>query len=332
MTLRKMGMIRSALKTLGLVVLGIVIGAGGSFGYQFWQEAKTEKLLPAVRRTVLTVSRSVELGEVIEEADLVEMEVEENVIPAGVFTLPEEVIGRKAWVALNPRVMLQPEFFYETNLEFWQNTQEVEVSELPAELLPGDYVDVRILFPSGHDYCVLSHKQAGGLDADKKKIVLGLTEEERVRLGSAQIDVQTYERAYLYLTIYPKAVDMPDTIVRYPVSGSVQPLYEDVAQSAIVGQERNLLEAALIQLKAEEKFLKMQEHTEQEHSIEAKVKQEKDSADSQDKNLESFSEEKLKKVETANPDEESAKQTPEIGKETKHSGAENSAADEEKNF
>ena len=331
MTLRKMGMIRSALKTVGLVVLGIVIGAGGSFGYQHWQAASTEKLLPAVRRTVLTVSRPIELGEVIAEADLAEMEVEEDAVPAGVFTLPEEVIGRKTWVALKPRVMLQPEFFYETNLEFWQNTQEVEVSELPAELLPGDYVDVRILFPSGHDYCVLSHKQAGGLDADKKKIVLGLTEEERVRLGSAQIDVQTYERAYLYLTIYPKAVDMPDTVVRYPVSGSVQPLYEDVAQSAIVGQERNRLEAALTQLKAEEKFLKMQERISQEQPAEAGVLREKEATDSRDKNLQSFPEADRNKAESA----EMSEQTPAADRETAPAQPENNnstAADKEKSF
>ena len=331
MTLRKMGMIRNALKTVGLVVLGIVIGAGGSFGYQYWQTASTDKLLPAVRCTVLTVSRPIELGEVIAEADLAEMEVEEDAVPAGVFTLPEEVIGRKTWVALKPRVMLQPEFFYETNLEFWQNTQEVEVSELPAELLPGDYVDVRILFPSGHDYCVLSHKQAGGLDADKKKIVLGLTEEERVRLGSAQIDVQTYERAYLYLTIYPKAVDMPDTTVRYPVSGSVQPLYEDVAQSAIVGQERNRLEAALTQLKAEEKFLKMQERIGQEQPAEAGVLREKEAADSRDKNLQSFSEADRNKAEPADVSE----QTPAADRETAPAQPENNnstAADKEKSF
>lgn len=331
MTLRKMGMIRSVLKTLGLVVLGIVIGAGGSFGYQYWQAASTEKLLPAVRRTVLTVSQPIELGEVIAEADLAEMEVEEDAVPAGVFTLPEEVIGRKTWVALKPRVMLQPEFFYETNLEFWQNTQEVEVSELPAELLPGDYVDVRILSPSGHDYCVLSHKQAGGLDADKKKIVLGLTEEERVRLGSAQIDVQTYERAYLYLTIYPKAVDMPDTIVRYPVSGSVQPLYEDVAQSAIVGQERNRLEAALTQLKAEEKFLKMQERISQEQPAEAGVLREKEATDSRDKNLQSFPEADRNKAESA----EMSEQTPAADRETAPAQPENNnstAADKEKSF
>ncbi len=301
MTLRKMGMIRSVLKILGLVVLGILIGAGGSFGYQFWQAAKTEKTLPVVRRTVLTVSRPLELGEIVEEADLTEMEVEEDSIPAGAFTLPEEVIGRKAWVALKPKVLLQPEFFYETNLEFWENTQEVTVAELPAGLLPGDYIDVRILFPSGHDYCVLSHKQAGGLDPEKKKIVLGLTEEERVRLGSAQNDVQTYERAYLYLTIYPKAVDMPDTVVRYPVSGSVQPLYEDVAQSEIIGQERNRLEAALTQLKEEEKFLKMQERAALERPAEAGAPKAKETAETQDKNLESFSSGKITNEERIEP-------------------------------
>ena len=325
MTLRKMGMIRSLLKALGLILLGIAIGAGGSFGYQFWQAAKTEKILPVVRRTVLTVNRPVELGEILEETDLVQMEVEEDAIPAGAFTLPEEVIGRKAWVALKPKVLLQPEFFYETNLEFWENTQEVAVGELPTELLPGDYVDLRILFPSGHDYCVLSHKQAGGIDLDKKKIILGLTEEERVRLGSAQIDTQTYERAYLYLTIYPKAVDMPDTIVRYPVSGSVQPLYEDVARSVIVGQERSRLEAALTQLKEEEKFLKTQERQEQP----AEALTDKEPVDSRDKNLQSFSEADIKKEDAAQPEQETAGE-PKSGEPAANN--QSAAADPEKSF
>lgn len=324
MTLRKMGMIRSILKTAGLIVLGVVIGAGGSFGYRLWQDAKTEKLLPVVRRTVLTVNRPVELGKIIEETDLTEIEVEEDAIPAGAFTLPEEAIGRKTWVALKPKVLLQPEFFYETNLELWQNTQEVEVAGLPAELLPGDYVDVRILFPSGHDYCVLSHKQVGGIDSEKKKIVLGLTEEERVRLGSAQIDVQTYERAYLYLSIYPKAVDMPDTIVRYPVSGSVQLLYEDVAKSSIVGQERNRLEAALTQLKEEEKFLKMQERLARQPA-DSGVQPEKETADSHDKNLESFSEEGKNKAEPVQEQD-----MPAAGKEP--AGSEPAVAGQESGF
>ncbi len=323
MSLRKWGMVRSILRYVGFVILGIALGAGGSIGYHYLREANKEEIVPIARRQVLTVNRPVELGEILEADDLIEIEVEETMIPAGAFVLPEEVIGQKAWVELKPQMLLQPELFYRQSLEYWENIQELELKELPAELLPGDFVDLRILFPSGHDYCVLSHKQVGALDSEKKKIVIGLKEEERVRLGSAQTDVRAYEHVYFYLTIYPKAVDMPDTIVRYPVSGSVQPLYEDVTQSGIVSQERIQLESALAQLKEEEKFLRLQERAETEQKAEA--------AAGLDKNLQSFVGEKAKEVQQSAPEQERREEAQtsetempavvEAGKETNPVGA-----------
>lgn len=256
MTLRRRGMIRSVLKWAGLVLVGIVIGSGSSFGYWYWQQAATKKILPVVRKEVVSVNREIALGQIVQAEDISLIAAEEELIPAGAFTVPEQVIGKRTWVRLVPKVILQPEFFYQSQPELMVNQQEIVVRKLPDHLEIGDYTDLRIQFPSGHDYCVLSHKQIGSLNQEKNMIVLGLSEAERIRMGSALADIQSYEQAYLYLSIYPKAVDMPDTVVRYPVNGSVQPLYEEITQNRMMGEERNHLELALTQLKADEKFLK----------------------------------------------------------------------------
>lgn len=267
MTLRSRGMVRNILKIIGLMIVGMMIGGGAGLGYHFWVMAKQESIPPVIRKPVVTVDREIGPGEILTDEDLKIIEVEEELIPLGAFTNPEEIIGKKAWINLTPKVILQPALFYQNRPELMENEQEIVLHKLPDNLQSGDYVDVRIQFPSGHDYCVLSHKQVSNFWQEKNMISLGLSEPERVRMGSAQTDVATYERAYLYLTIYPQAVDMPDTTVRYPVSGSVQGLYEEVASSLLPGEERKHLELALLQLKQEEKFLEAQENAQKDKTV-----------------------------------------------------------------
>lgn len=258
MSLRRRGLIRNILKWLGILGLGIIIGASGVLAYWFFSQEGVDKVEPMIRQEVISVNREIALGQVITEADLSILAVEADLIPQGAFSQVNEVIGRKTWVKLVPKVVLREDFFYQTKPQFMVNGQEILVKKLPDDLQMGDYADIRIQFPSGHDYCVLSHKQVENLWQEKNMVMLGLDEVERLRLASAQTDTQIYEGAYLYLTIYPKRVDMPNTPVRYPVNGSVQSLYETVAQSNVDGSERSQLERALIQLKQEEKFLKAQ--------------------------------------------------------------------------
>lgn len=257
MSLRRRGKILSILKIMGILLLGMVIGASAGLGFHIYKMASVEKVKPVVKQTVITVSRPVDLGEVITEEDVIEMEMPEESVPLGSFTQKEEVLGKKAWTRLEPKIILNQDLFYKENIAFMQNIQEVQLIKLPENLEVGDYIDLRIQFPSGHDYCVLSHKQVGSKNIEQNQITVALNEEERVRFGSAKTDASTYDNTYLYLSIYPKGVEMPNTVVRYPVSGSVQKLYEEVTGSVIVGQERNQLELALNQLKEEAKFLKL---------------------------------------------------------------------------
>lgn len=287
MSLRRRGAVYQWLKWTGVLVLGMAIGAGSGFGYHFWQKATTVQVKPVEKKQIITVSRSVQMGETLSEQDLTEMEIEEGQVPLGAFTSRSEAIGKKAWTNLTPKAVLSQDYFFQENTEFMQNTQEVVFDKLPEGLEDGDYIDVRIQFPSGHDYCVLSHKQVFRVNYELNKVAFGMSEEERVRFGSAKTDVATFDTAYLYISIYPKGVDMPNTIVRYPVNGSVKKLYEDVAGSNVISNERSHLEVALQQLKEEEKFLKSadaQETAGQDQNIPSA----EGTAGTNDKNLEKF--------------------------------------------
>lgn len=64
----------------------------------------------------------------------------------------------------------------------------------------GDLVDVRISFPNGEDYIVISHKEI--INVDEKGIVLRVNEEEILKMSSAQIDVNKYEGTKIYAVKY----------------------------------------------------------------------------------------------------------------------------------
>lgn len=64
----------------------------------------------------------------------------------------------------------------------------------------GDLVDVRISFPNGEDYIVISHKEI--INVDERGIVLRVNEEEILKMSSAQIDVNKYEGTKIYAVKY----------------------------------------------------------------------------------------------------------------------------------
>ena len=64
----------------------------------------------------------------------------------------------------------------------------------------GDFVDVRISFPNGEDYIVISRKEI--INVDERGLVLRVNEEEILKMSSAKIDVGKYEGTRLYAVKY----------------------------------------------------------------------------------------------------------------------------------
>lgn len=255
MSLRRRSSIFRFLKRAVFLGVGFILGVAAGTIYFYGMPKPAEAKIVTREATVWSVQRPIASGDLIAEEDLLPIQIEEEKIPLGVFHTKEEAIGKRAWVSIAPKMILHEELCYQEQVGLAENAQEISVAVIPEAILVGDYLDLRIQFPSGHDYCVLSHKKLGGLDREHGKMLLGLSEEERIRLSSAQSDADLFEGTSLYVTIYPRAVEQALTAVSYPVNGSVQKLYESVATANSFAESRNHLELALVKLKEEEKFL-----------------------------------------------------------------------------
>ena len=106
-----------------------------------------------------------------------------------------------------------------------QNTtrkQEFNMFVLPIDLETGDYVDIRLLLPSGTDYLVVSKKQVeipviSGV-ASTDTISVELTEEEINMIGSAIADAFKINGAKLYVNKYTDPGLQTAAIPTHPVN------------------------------------------------------------------------------------------------------------------
>ena len=117
--------------------------------------------------------------------------------------------------------------------------QEYNMVILPADLTTGDYIDVRLMLPSGQDYIVVSKKEVelpmiDGIDS-ADTIWINLSEDETLHMSCAIYDAFRINGAKLYATKYTEAGMQAAATPTYPVNESV---------SALLESDPNLLEKA----------------------------------------------------------------------------------------
>ena len=129
--------------------------------------------------------------------------------------------------------------------------------EMTEALSRGDYVDIRIQFPNGADYIVLSKKRV--LDCSlydevtqiDNSLWIEVSEEEILTLSSAVVDAYFNEQAKIYAIQYVSQ-DQEKAIVTYPVNDIVHALIlEDpnVVEKAIASMENRVRERVTMQIK-----------------------------------------------------------------------------------
>lgn len=129
--------------------------------------------------------------------------------------------------------------------------------EMTGALSRGDYVDIRIQFPNGADYIVLSKKRV--LDCSfydevaqtDNSLWIEVSEEEILSLSSAAVDAYFNEKAKIYAIQYVSQ-DQEKAIVTYPENDIVHALIgEDpnVVENAITHMENRVRERVTMQIK-----------------------------------------------------------------------------------
>ena len=85
-------------------------------------------------------------------------------------------------------------------------TQEYNVVVLPIDLTTGDYIDIRVMFPNGQDFIIVSKKEVeipvvSGVDSDDT-IWVDLSEDEILHMSCAIVDAAQVSGAKIYATKY----------------------------------------------------------------------------------------------------------------------------------
>ena len=123
--------------------------------------------------------------------------------------------------------------------------QEYNMVVLPMDLVTGDYIDIRLMLPSGQDYIVISKKEVeipviDGVDSTDT-IWINLSENEILHMSCAIIDAYQIKGAKLYATKYTEAGMQEAATPTYPVNAST---------SALLQSDPNILEKAMNEIKS----------------------------------------------------------------------------------
>lgn len=140
-----------------------------------------------------------------------------------------------------------------TDLEITQDTRKYEVcvANLMTTQKEDDYVDVRIMFPTGEDFLVLSKKPVKDLNLENCVFTTYLSEEEIVRMASATIDAFTITGTKIYTTkiAEPNLQNplTPNYIVKAETADLLKsdPNVLSIAQTTLNARARTSLESRL---------------------------------------------------------------------------------------
>ena len=118
--------------------------------------------------------------------------------------------------------------------------QEYNMLVLPTDLQTGDYIDVRVMFPNGQDYIVVSKKEVeipniAGVDSEDT-IWINLSEDEILHMSCAIVDAYQVKGSKIYVTKYTEPGMQEAATPTYPINESTSKLLQN---------DPNILEKAM---------------------------------------------------------------------------------------
>ena len=231
---------------LGMLIMLIITGAVIAFLIlQLTNMKKEEQEIEASYVTVYTLNKDVESGDEVTEADFTITEVTNSTAPTDYLTPSDLGTSMIAKISMTRGTVLSKEMIYidETVTGNDVRKQEYNMFVLPADLETGDYVDIRLLMPSGTDYIVVSKKRVeiptiSGVDSTDT-ISIELSEDEINMLSNAIVDAFRTNGAKLYVNKYTEPGIQEASTPTYPVSYDVLQLIN--GNPNILEEARNAL-------------------------------------------------------------------------------------------
>lgn len=247
----------------GLSLTLIIVGAGYFYyrdnTYKMAEQEKMQIRQLAVEEykenhpthLVYKVLADKKSGEVLLDKDIAPAEISSALVPADAVTDPSSVIGKVIRCSILSNTVITDSLLYgRQDYPHDMRLMEYTVFNLPQKLQESEFIDIRIMFPNGLDYIVLSKKQVVDLERpeeNQKSIIwFHAQEEEILRMSSAIVDASIVEGTILYVVPYI-APDIQNEAVRtYPSNPEVQKL---------ILEDPNIINKAVTELEARNREL-----------------------------------------------------------------------------
>lgn len=231
---RKVLKIAAVLGLIGLLAVLIFLGIQGFLKYRKKESG---------RAFGCQLVRSMKRNELLTKKDLVVFEYEKGAEEN--YLTREEVEGRRLIRDTAEGSRLMEGSVYEgepitDDMRFHKYT----FINLTDRMKKGDYIDIRISFPNGADFVLLSKKQIQDITwseegAGENAVWLHVSEEEILRLSSAAVEAFLNDGCRIYAVMYIEK-NQKAAIMNYKVNDVVAQLIED--DPNIVERAENVLE------------------------------------------------------------------------------------------
>lgn len=204
-----------------------------------------KKVSQEQRTYLCLLKHDVEAGSVLKESDVREVSVlseEEEIAPMQM----EKCVGKQVKTSLRKGTIISEDLICKENatLERVRKISYEYIKNTDA-LSKGNFVDVRISFPNGADFILLSKKEVLQVkqrdNGVSQELWMSLTEEEILRMSSGVVDAYLFDGAYIYATLYLNEMQK-ESIVNYPVNEVVEELIQKDPNIISIAQNQKTLE------------------------------------------------------------------------------------------
>lgn len=186
---------------------------------------KANREMEANKRMVYVATKTIASGEVIQK-DMVIKKTVYSSQQANHYITDKE-IGKTSLVSIPVGTQILKTMVTDYNVSASSREMEYQVISVNSNITKNDTVDVRIFYPDGESYVVLSKKEIKAYTPETVSVFLWLEEDELLRMSAAIVDASLYSGAKLYVTKYIEPNIQEASVITYIPSLSTLSLIED---------------------------------------------------------------------------------------------------------
>lgn len=254
-------------KTLVKVIVALILICALAVGVMYYRNQFVEKYeskiatleeeINAHQKVIFVAMEDIKAGETLE----LEINVTTQVVMSGIESnlyISAEDLGKQAVLNISESIPIMKNMVSDRIISDDTRTYDTSTVVLMADQTDYDVVDIRIMFPDGEDFCVISKKTITGVNLDTCRFNMELNEEEILRLKCALVDAYTVTGSMLYTVRYIEPALQKATIPNYPVRNTTLTLLQSdpnvvtFAKETMSATARQELEKKLLSLTEEQ--------------------------------------------------------------------------------